>query len=446
MVLRCWLVFLLLGIFTAMICFQRCSALAVRDDLDWHSPLLANQLRRSLLDVARHDNAVSLSAVTRDSTTVKPMCPRGSLESLKFIAPCLSCLNATESCPSKCCGIAFGKNQYGLCVIGGCCIRIVTGSTVIGLAAEELMAERKTADDSCVTPLKASPNCTGCAVVQGTDQDYIPCASGYSFPPIDKKFEGDLSCADPSEGKSTPSPQPKESSRCKNGTSSNGTPSRNGTENCRDNPSDEPEASPEEDESTNPPRTSTTEPVADGSPSGKGNDDDSKDNGFESFKGCFPGHAQVRVASGSIKRMDELVIGDRVQVSPIEFSPVFLFTHQDAKAVRMFVRLALATGEVLLATPGHYLHINGGLVMASKVRPGDIAVLGSGETASVHDVKYETSQGLYNPQTIHGDIVVNNVLASTYTTAVIPEVAHVLLVPFRIIFRGWTAAASFVHS
>lgn len=43
--------------------------------------------------------------------------------------------------------------------------------------------------------------------------------------------------------------------------------------------------------------------------------------------------------------------------------------------------------------------------------------------------------GLYNPQTLDGRIVVNGIIASTYTTAVIPEAAHALLTPLRCLFN-----------
>jgi hypothetical protein len=39
--------------------------------------------------------------------------------------------------------------------------------------------------------------------------------------------------------------------------------------------------------------------------------------------------------------------------------------------------------------------------------------------------------GLYNPQTLQGDVVVDNVRASTYTTAVEPAFAHAVLTPLR---------------
>ena len=44
--------------------------------------------------------------------------------------------------------------------------------------------------------------------------------------------------------------------------------------------------------------------------------------------------------------------------------------------------------------------------------------------------------GLYNLQTLHGDVVVGGLRASTYTTAVDPAVAHRLLWPLRAVFEA----------
>jgi Hint module len=44
-------------------------------------------------------------------------------------------------------------------------------------------------------------------------------------------------------------------------------------------------------------------------------------------------------------------------------------------------------------------------------------------------------EGLFNPQTLHGDVVVDGLRASSYTTAVEPAVAHRLLWPLRVLFE-----------
>ena len=52
---------------------------------------------------------------------------------------------------------------------------------------------------------------------------------------------------------------------------------------------------------------------------------------------------------------------------------------------------------------------------------------------NVTAVTVEWADGLYNPHTMTGDIVVDGVLTSTYTDAVAPSLAHALLWPVRML-------------
>lgn len=147
---------------------------------------------------------------------------------------------------------------------------------------------------------------------------------------------------------------------------------------------------------------------------------------------CFPGDAEVTLECGTARRMDELSVGDRVLVAPGIYSPVIMFTHKDASAAPVVARIHIDGADVPLSvTPSHYLYANGELVAASAVRVGDVLRLGSGSTARVSHVTRAIASGLYNPQTLHGDVVVNGVVASTYTRAVDPRVATVMLSPVR---------------
>ena len=54
------------------------------------------------------------------------------------------------------------------------------------------------------------------------------------------------------------------------------------------------------------------------------------------------------------------------------------------------------------------------------------------------EMKIETDtqvKGLYNPLTLAGDIVVDGILASTYTKAVTPKMAHAALAPLRMMYE-----------
>jgi hypothetical protein len=139
----------------------------------------------------------------------------------------------------------------------------------------------------------------------------------------------------------------------------------------------------------------------------------------------------VLLSSGVAIRIDELAVGDHVHVGHGRFSAVFMFTHRVADIDQQFVAIESSSGASLRATAGHYLYVNGGLGAAGSVAVGDEIELGHGVKDVVTKVTVVAGQGLYNPQTVNGDIVVDGIRASTYTTAVDPVFAHVILSPLR---------------
>jgi hypothetical protein len=152
---------------------------------------------------------------------------------------------------------------------------------------------------------------------------------------------------------------------------------------------------------------------------------------------CFPAHATVELESGLRLRMDELRVGHRVRVAKDTFSDVFLFTHKLERATAGFVFILTASGHSLSLTPGHYIYANGAtLVPAASVQVGDELTLASGALSPVVSISEVVHAGVYNPQTLHGDIVIDGIVASTYTTAVSPMVGHASLSPLRALYSA----------
>lgn len=149
------------------------------------------------------------------------------------------------------------------------------------------------------------------------------------------------------------------------------------------------------------------------------------------MRACFPACAQVTKADGTTVRMDELRLGDAIAVGGGKVSEVFAFTHRDSSVRAVFVRATSEGSGVLVASEGHYVYANGALVAMKDVRVGDFLVREGGEKERVVAVAREEGDGLYNPQTVHGDVVVGGFVVSTYTTAVEPALAHGLLAPLR---------------
>lgn len=148
---------------------------------------------------------------------------------------------------------------------------------------------------------------------------------------------------------------------------------------------------------------------------------------------CFPAAATVELEDGSFVRMDTLSVGDMVKVGPTEFSRVFMFTHKMSDVTQKFVSLSTASGAELSLTAGHFIYANGALVAAKNVQIGDVLTLGNGDSTSVISVASTMDAGLYNPQTVNGNVIVDSIISSTYTTAVEPSFAHAVLAPFRML-------------
>lgn len=158
---------------------------------------------------------------------------------------------------------------------------------------------------------------------------------------------------------------------------------------------------------------------------------------------CFPADATVEMEDGSVKMMDSLSVGDRVKVGADKYSEVFMFTHKDAATRYSFVTLRTEAGASISATAGHYLYINDAFSAASTAKVGDTVQLGNGAYTVVIEVTKKMKKGLYNPQTLHGDIIVDSIRASTFTRTIVPTGAHAMLMPLRMMYSaiGWSTAA-----
>lgn len=149
---------------------------------------------------------------------------------------------------------------------------------------------------------------------------------------------------------------------------------------------------------------------------------------------CFPASAMLVLESGRSIKMSELLIGDRVSVGGGKYSQVFMFTHKLPSVRAEFLEITTASGRAIRLTAGHFLPVNSVYADAADVVVGDSLELEDGAHSQVTSVQLVSDKGLYNPQTVHGDIAVNGVRASVYTKAVAPVVAHAMLSPLRLAF------------
>lgn len=161
---------------------------------------------------------------------------------------------------------------------------------------------------------------------------------------------------------------------------------------------------------------------------------------------CFPADASVELEDGSVKKMSTVELGDRVKVAEGLYSDVFMFTHKDASAFHDFVRISTVSGAALTATRGHYIYINGGFAAAGSAKVGDVLELGNGARTVVDNVSVVKGTGLFNPQTVHGDIIVNSIRASTFTRTIEPSTAQAMLAPLRLLYETFGFSPAFLDN
>ncbi len=133
----------------------------------------------------------------------------------------------------------------------------------------------------------------------------------------------------------------------------------------------------------------------------------------EDVLACFPARSRVQVNGRSV-RMDQLRVGDTVRTGPARASEIFMFSHAVNRGIFEFVQLRTEHGE-LTASPGHFVHTGRGTFAARQVVLGDFLNLANGSLVKVTGVQRIFEEGLYNPQTIDGDIVVDGFVVSTFT-------------------------------
>lgn len=155
---------------------------------------------------------------------------------------------------------------------------------------------------------------------------------------------------------------------------------------------------------------------------------------------CFPAGARIRLADGRVRSMGELQAGDVVVVDDVgATSAVFAFTHRQVTGLYPFTRIH-AGSTVLTLSDAHYVYANGKHVRADMVRPGDALLSADGTFKIVQFTRRVLDVGLIAPHTLQGDIVVENVVVSTYTGLFPRDVAHALLAPVRMVVRSGISA------
>jgi len=182
-------------------------------------------------------------------------------------------------------------------------------------------------------------------------------------------------------------------------------------------------------------------------------------------KNCFPADASVETTSG-MKSMSDLRVGDHVRsvdgAGKLTYDEVYFFGHAESTKSTEYVDLKLSGNNAALqlsrkhflpACPKHGVrckwadHIH---IYAQEVRKGDYIWVAADEQTRLREVLERSvvvKNGLYNPYTLSGKIVVNGVVASAHSNWVLddwtpssmsqylPAVYQLLFLPGRLLYQ-----------
>ena len=180
-------------------------------------------------------------------------------------------------------------------------------------------------------------------------------------------------------------------------------------------------------------------------------------------RSCLPGDALVQqLINGqpTLKPIASVPHGAHVLTSG-GFSPIYLFSHKDHTTTAVMRHIETESGHAIQLTRQHYIQADGQYMSAEKVTYGmqvPIRFLnGTLSMSAVHTILDVEKQGLFNPMTMRGDVVVfspGNSAAGVVVSdqsewwaegylpeSIIPSVYHTVLSPVRFLHSiapAWT--------
>jgi len=146
----------------------------------------------------------------------------------------------------------------------------------------------------------------------------------------------------------------------------------------------------------------------------------------QNIENCFPSDALVQTPDNGAKRMDQLRIGDKVLAVGADgstfYDDIYMFGHKDADFISNFIKLETSSGATMRLTPDHFVPVvrNGkrALVPSNGAQVGDLlTVIASGQSVfeAIVSKTISKEEGLWNPYTTSGSIVVDGVQGSCHS-------------------------------
>ena len=143
-------------------------------------------------------------------------------------------------------------------------------------------------------------------------------------------------------------------------------------------------------------------------------------------KGCFAGSETLLFESGASIPIDQVKVGDRVQVASadgfLSFADVVFLPHEKNAQPASFIEIETESGASLKATPTHFVMAGScgdksmQLIRIEDVAVGYCVLTVSGEVKVISASKTQ-ERGVYTVVTSHKDgiVVVNGFLASSFS-------------------------------
>ena len=138
--------------------------------------------------------------------------------------------------------------------------------------------------------------------------------------------------------------------------------------------------------------------------------------------GCFAGGQKVESKIRGIINIEDIETDEYVKTQS-GWSRVYAW-HMYTKNTSMeFVVVKHSNGELVLSDL-HYIYVNNKPIVAKDIKVND-TIIHKGEEVTVTEVTTKVSKGIYNPYTINGKIIVNNINCSVYPVCH-PTLQHIL--------------------
>ncbi len=186
-----------------------------------------------------------------------------------------------------------------------------------------------------------------------------------------------------------------------------------------------------------------------------------KESGRRRLVECFPGSAVVEPDDGRRVLIRDLSASQTLRTGRNSYSEVFMFSHYDRDVWAEFVTLHFVDrtankSGALRASRGHYVYVRDDAASnltrtAAKLRAmdtvteGDSLLSRDGSLLRVAHIVSTWEQGLYNPHTVDGDLMVDGVRVSCFTTAVKQRTAMKVIQPLRVLYtNGWRKTVHYI--